>query len=92
VTFIQSLIAQQHLNANQPSQPADWANYAHKLAQGAWVNQGGSVDEAYFNAHIKVVDVQLAVAAIRLARAIEQSVGGNPNAGNATKGSQWQRS
>jgi hypothetical protein len=80
VTFIQSLIAQQHLDANQPGQPADWANAAHKLAQAAWVNQGGSIDQTYFNAQINAVNTQLALAAIRLANAIEQTLGANPGA------------
>ena len=47
--------------------PADWANESFALAKAAWVNDGESVDEQYYEQQIKVVDERLALAGLRLA-------------------------
>jgi hypothetical protein len=76
VALIQSLIAEQHLDAGDLGNPASWANESHKLAEQAWVDQGGSIDDKYYRTEIVVINKQLALAAVRLADLLERSFGG----------------
>jgi hypothetical protein len=72
VTHLQQLIADQKLKAGSAS-PVDWANHSHALSQEAWLEDGGAVDEAYFNNHITVIDQQLALAGLRLAALLNET-------------------
>jgi len=45
------------------------------LAKGAWVSDGGSVDEQYYRQQIKVVDERLALAGLRLAAVLNEVLG-----------------
>jgi hypothetical protein len=65
VAHLEQLITQEHLSAS--GDPADWANESHKYAQAAWLDNGGNVDEDYYNTQIKVIDERLALAGLRLA-------------------------
>ena len=40
MALIQSLIAEQHLDAGDLGNPEGWANESHKLAEEAWVDPG----------------------------------------------------
>jgi S1/P1 Nuclease len=51
------------------------ANKSFALAKAAWVNDGGSVDEQYYEQQIKVVDVRLALAGLRLAALLNEVLG-----------------
>jgi hypothetical protein len=55
--------------------PEEWANESFHLAKKVWVNDGGAVDEAYYNNDIRIVDQRLALAGIRLASLLNQALG-----------------
>ena len=76
VALIKSLIAEQHLDAGDLGNTESWANKSHKLAEQAWVEQGGSIDDKYYRTEIVVINKQLALAAVRLADLLERSLGG----------------
>jgi hypothetical protein len=65
VAHIEQMIKANKLKAS--GDPQDWANESHKFGQGAWLEQGGAVDDAYYDKQIKVVDGRLALAGLRLA-------------------------
>jgi len=71
VAHLEQLIAQWHLTAS--GNPEDWANELHKYAQAAWPDNGNDVEEDYYDAQIKVVDVRLALAGLRLAVLLNES-------------------
>src|SRR5262249_50712947 len=75
VVHLQQLITDNHLAAG--GTPQDWANESHTLGNAAWVDQGGVIDDAYYNVQIQVVDKRLALAGLRLAALLED-VFGNP--------------
>ncbi len=65
-TLLERNIQQTGLQAGT-NDPALWASESKKLADGALVDKGGSVDEAYYSREIPVVDMQLELAGLRLA-------------------------
>jgi hypothetical protein len=52
-----------------------WANESVGLAQAAWVANGASLDDGYYQKEIKVVDRQMAVAGLRLAKLLNDTIG-----------------
>jgi hypothetical protein len=56
--------------------PADWANESFQEAKKVWLDDGGAVDEVYYRANISIVDHRLALAGLRLAKALNESFGG----------------
>jgi len=46
-----------------------------RLAQAAWVRGGTDLDEAYYQQQIKVVNRQMALAGLRLARLLNGTIG-----------------
>ena len=73
VTYLEQLITTQKLQAG--GTPESWANESLHLANQAWLNDGGSVDEAYYRANITVVDQRLALAGLRLAALLNDALG-----------------
>jgi len=65
--------------------PADWANESHAAGQTAWIDNGGVLDDAYYNTQIQVVDKRLALAGLRLAALLEDVFGGQPTQGSTTR-------
>ena len=63
------------LNAEPIGTPEEWANEAFRLAKQVWLNDGGSVDEAYYRRNIDILNKQLAHAGIRLADVLNQTLG-----------------
>jgi nuclease S1 len=55
--------------------PEDWANESLHAAKQAWVEEDGAVDEAYYQANIRVVDGRLALAGLRLAAVLNRTLG-----------------
>jgi S1/P1 Nuclease len=55
--------------------PEEWANQPHQLAQAAWVPDGTDLNEPYYDKQTKVVDRQLALAGLRLAKLLNDSIG-----------------
>jgi hypothetical protein len=70
VAHLEQLIQRQHLTAS--GSPVDWANESHDLARQAWLDDGGSIDEKYYREQIKVVDLRLALAGLRLAKVLNE--------------------
>jgi hypothetical protein len=55
--------------------PEDWANESHTAGQAAWLDDGGVIDDAYYQLQIQVVDKRLALAGLRLAAILEDVFG-----------------
>jgi hypothetical protein len=85
VARIERLIASQSLQTKATGTPEDWANESFRVAQKVWLNEGGAVDEAYFQANIGVVDERLALAGLRLAAVLNEVLGKTPEQPGATK-------
>lgn len=65
VTYLEQMITAKKLQAD--GTPEDWANESLGLARKVWLNDGGAIDQAYYDANIGVVDQRLAQAGLRLA-------------------------
>ncbi len=72
VQHLQELIATNHMAAS--GNPEDWANESHAFSQAAWLDDGGMLDDAYYNTQIQVVDKRLALAGLRLAALLEDAL------------------
>lgn len=81
VQHLQQYITANHITAN--GNPADWADESHAAGNAAWIDNGGVLDDAYYNAQMQVVDKRLALAGVRLAALLEEVFagqgGGNGN-------------
>ena len=51
------------------------ANESFRVAKPVWVKVGGSVEETYYRRNIEIVDERLALAGLRLARMLNQTLG-----------------
>jgi hypothetical protein len=72
---LEQMIAADHLQAGS-SDPIAWANDSLQLAKQAWVQPQAEIDEAYYVRERPVVDRQLALAGLRLARLLNEELGG----------------
>lgn len=68
LALLESEIAEHGWERVSQENPTVWANQSHLLAQEAWVPNGASIGNDYYQHEIQVVDRQLAVSGIRLAR------------------------
>lgn len=75
VARLNELIASRKLTLQAGGSPAEWANESFLLAKKVWINNGGAIDEIYFENDIGIVNRRLALAGIRLARVINQALG-----------------
>lgn len=75
VAYLDRFLAQNHLQSESDGGPEAWANQSFHLAKQVWLNESGSVDEAYYRKNIGVVDMQLARAGLRLATMLNQTLG-----------------
>ena len=57
--------------------PIDWANESHQIAQDQRVENNTTLSSAYVTAALPIVDDRLARGALRLAKLIEDALGGN---------------
>ena len=71
----EELIGTDRLEALAGGTPEQWANESHQLAQAAWVPDGTDLDAQYYEKQIKAVDRQLALAGLRLAKLLNDSIG-----------------
>ena len=71
VAELEQKIAQNRWSAGSGT-PADWANESHIIARTAVLPPGATVDEAYYRAHLPVIDERLARAGLRLAAVINR--------------------
>ncbi len=72
---LEKLIQSEHLAAQDDGTPERWANESVRLAQAAWVQDGANLDEQYYRKEIKVVDRQMALAGLRLAKLLNDTIG-----------------
>jgi hypothetical protein len=78
VSHLNELIARNQWEQKAGGSPADWANESHREAIQVWVKNGTAIDEAYYRANIQLVDERLALAGIRLAALLNDSLGKIP--------------
>ena len=71
----EGLIAAEKLDVQAGGTPEQWADESLKLAQAAWVPDGADLDEHYYEQQIKVVDKQMALAGLRLAKLLNDTIG-----------------
>ena len=79
VKQLETMIKADHLQAGSDD-PVAWANDSLQLAKQAWVQPQSDIDEAYYQRERPVVDQQLALAGLRLARLLNKELGGGSQA------------
>jgi hypothetical protein len=72
---LEDLIQSQRLAYVDSGAPEQWANESVGLAGAAWVPDGTNLDEQYYRREIKVVDRQMALAGLRLAKLLNDTIG-----------------
>ena len=70
--YLEKLTLRERLTGKADGSPEDWANESFRLAKQVWLNDGSSVDEAYYRANISIVDERLALAGLRLAKILNR--------------------
>ena len=75
VAHLEQLITSENLNGEAGGTPEQWANESLRLAQAAWVQDGTNLDEQYYRQEINVVDRQMALAGLRLAKLLNETIG-----------------
>ncbi len=71
---LETMISKRHMRAGADT-PEQWADESLKLAKQAWVEPGTNIDEAYYQRELPVLDRQLALAGLRLARILNEELG-----------------
>jgi len=72
---LEELIQSQKLSSGDGGTPEQWANESLRSTAEAWVPDGANLDEKYFQKEIKVVDRQMALAGLRLAKLLNDTIG-----------------
>jgi hypothetical protein len=72
---LEELIKSEHLDGQDKGTPEQWANKSVRLAQAGWVQGGANLDDGYYQRQIKVVDRQMALAGLRLAKVLNETIG-----------------
>lgn len=72
---LEALISSEKLASADAGTPEQWANDSLRLAGAAWVQDGTNLDEQYYQKEIKVVDRQMALAGLRLAKLLNNTIG-----------------
>lgn len=70
---IERLIQDEKLEELPTESPEEWANASFRLAHQVWLQDGGFIDEEYYERNINIVDHQLALAGLRLAAILNQT-------------------
>jgi hypothetical protein len=81
VQKLNELIKNKHLENQSGGTPEEWANESHAQAKNILSPPPASVDEAYYQAHIELVNEKLALAGLRLAKVLNETLGRSPIAG-----------
>jgi hypothetical protein len=71
----EELIKADRLEKHMVGTPVQWANESVHLAQAAWVADGTSLDDNYYQKEIKIVNTQMALAGLRLANLLNDTIG-----------------
>lgn len=72
---LEDLISHEHLAIADAGTPEQWSNESLQLAGAAWVPDETNLDEQYYQREIKVVDRQMALAGLRLAKLLNNTIG-----------------
>jgi len=72
---LEALLSGEKLTGSDSGTPEQWANDSQQLAAAAWVPDGANLDDQYCQREIKIVDMQMALAGLRLARLLNDSIG-----------------
>jgi hypothetical protein len=75
---LNQLIAQKHLEKQATGTPVDWANESHLQARRILDPRPAAVDDAYYQANIDLVNEKLALAGLRLAALLNNTLGKTP--------------
>lgn len=73
--YLEKLVTRQHLERQAGGRPEDWANESFHLAHEVWLSDGEAVDQNYYRRNIPIVDNRLALAGLRLAQLLNDSLG-----------------
>jgi hypothetical protein len=73
VAYLEQWIATKKMRTS--GAPEDWANESLRLAKQVWVNDGGTIDQAYYQTNIGIVNERLALAGLRLAALLDDALG-----------------
>lgn len=82
---LEAEISEHHWDQVSQENPKVWAEQSHQMAVSAWVPNNVSVGRDYYEAGIKVIDRQMAVAGIRLARILNSIFTVAPPAATSTQ-------
>jgi nuclease S1 len=74
---MEAMISKRHMRAGADT-PEEWADESLKLAKQALVEPGANIDEAYYERELPILNRQLALAGLRLARILNEVVGSSP--------------
>lgn len=75
VHTVQKLIRAEQLEQKAGGGPVDWANESHLQARKILQDKPAAVDQAYYDANIKLINAKLALAGIRLASVLNTTLG-----------------
>jgi nuclease S1 len=78
VHHLQGLIRKNHWEQRAGGSAEDWANESHRAALQVWVNNGAAIDQTYYQSNIRLVDERLALAGVRLAALLNETLGKIP--------------
>lgn len=71
----EELIKADKLDTQQGGTAAQWANEAVRLGKAAWTSDGTDLGDSYYQHEIKAVDRQMALAGLRLAKLLNDTIG-----------------
>lgn len=74
VDSLEALIRERRLESRATGTPADWARESHDVARTVAVPNHGTIDEPYYRRSIAIVDERLALAGLRLARLLNETL------------------
>jgi len=72
---LEKIIASENLSRQAGGTPEIWANESVQLAKKVWLNNGGAVDDTYYRTNINIVSHRFALAGLRLAKLLNETVG-----------------
>jgi hypothetical protein len=78
VSRLEKMIAEKHLEAQAGGTPEEWANESHLQARHLMESVPAVIDEAYYQSHIQLVNEKLALAGLRLATLLNNTLGKAP--------------
>lgn len=80
VQRLEKLIEKDKLAQQAPGTPEEWANESHLQARQIMEQKPAAIEETYFQANIDLVNRRLALAGLRLAAVLNQTLGNIPTA------------